>query len=275
MDIKFSKIPTADEIAEMKNEPEVWKTYPAVLEGEMLTTAEAYQTWETKRVELQAKFDAAYAKFQEENQSLIDGLTEAKTEASVNREFLQQAAVARRLLTGDKTWKAFQAAEVWKPVYDAGDMYNWVLHEAPGDVRRNLLDLNPKTLNTLLLERGNEQGVIELYEGCEAMPAFLIKAYTGKVMAKELEALVADKPSETIPVKIIEPVGEPFTIRVVDSIRLLTQDEVKKTLAGDIPSAFDELLAPSETALKRLSETPTPIDPIPAVVVEETDKIPF
>lgn len=273
MEIKFSKVPTAEEIAEMKNEPEVWRTYPAVLEGNMIETAQVYQTWENKRVQFQAEFDEAYAKFQEANKTLIENLTEAKTEAFVAREFLQQAAIAHRHITGDKTWKAFQAAESWKPLYNEKDMLDWALYDAPRAVREQLIMLNTKAVEKFILDQLNERGVprpAPVYE-VAIIPAIGQRIYTGKVLTKELEALVADKPSsEPTPAKLIDPIGETVTIQVVDPIRFLTQDELRPAR----PSPLDDLLTPTEKQLIRLSETPTPVDPIPAVALENDDTKP-
>ncbi len=275
MEYVIPKVPTADEIAAMTDEQK--QTIQAELERVMLLEADRYKKWEADRVERQAQFDAAYSAWKEANQSLFDDVDEAKLEAQLAKDFMQSAAVARRLLTGDKTWKAFQAAESWKPEYDQQAIYEWALRYAPGMIRDRILSLNIKEVDKLVLERINEAGMTTAFEATPAMPAIAKRIYTGKVLMKELAALPVSE-SKPIEIKmmaegqssIIKPIGPQVTINVTDPIRLLTQDEVRK---DQVTSELDILLKPTENALVKLAETPTPVDPIPAVVTD--DEIPF
>lgn len=264
MEIKFSEIPTAEAIAAMTAEEK--QAAIESLEAATLDKATVYKITEMNRVRMQERFDKFYEEFQEQHKALIHNLNDAKIHAASEHEFLQQAAVARRLLTGDKTWKAFQAAEVLKPQYDPMGMLVWALNDAPGDVRYELIQLNTKAADKLILDRADENGVPKVYEGSRPLPALVMKTYTGKVLTKELQALLINPP--TPETKLVEPVGEPISIQVAQPniTYLLTKDEVASQVAGDDP------LDAIEKDLIRLSETPTPVDPIPAV---EIDEIPF
>lgn len=264
MEIKFSEIPTTEAIAAMS--PEEKQTAVAALEEATLDKAIVYRITEMNRVRMQKLFDDAYAEFQEQHRVLIDNLNDNKTHAASEREFLQQAAVAHHQLTGDKTWKAFQAAESWKPMYDPKAMLDWALYEAPGMIREKLVSLNTKAADALVLESVNGNGVPKpATEYLMAiMPAIAYRTYTGKILSKELEGLVADKPSpEAAPEKLVEPVGS-----ASDYITLLTQDEVGKAVTNEsfVPPALQRALA------QWVDETSTPRDPIPAVVVDEDEE---
>jgi hypothetical protein len=260
MEYVIPVIPTAGQIEEMTPDEKAAKQ--AELEAVMLREAQSYQEWEKKRIERQAAFDTAYSAWKEQNQALFENLDEAKNEARLSHNFLQEAAVARRLLTGDRTWKAFQAAELREARFDDAAMLAWVLNEAPGSLRSRLVTLKVKEVASLLISRADEFGVPKEYEGAAPIPALVVKTYTGKVLAKELSALI-----EPVPVKMIEAVGEPVTIHVPDPIRLLTQDAVMKAADG-----LDTLLEATERDLQRIAATPVP-EPIPATY--KGDDIPF
>lgn len=271
MEHVFPEIPTADMIAAMT--PEEKEAARVQLETLMQTNAQTYIDAEAQRVEAQAKCDAAYDAFKAANKILFDDLLTVKVKAQDAHDFLQDAAVARRQLTGDVTWKAFQAAKTWKPEYDHHAMFLWALFDAPGEVRQKLLKLDTKAADSLITSRIDERGIPKQYEGCSAFPALARPVYTGKVLSKELDAFIPPRPApEAEPAKLIEPVGGVFSIQITDPIRILTQDEVRQAIADPMPPLMEDMGGLAMMAAKRTDETPTPVDPIPAVMIDDDEE---
>lgn len=156
----------------------------------------------------------------------IKALAEAKSTTAKDRDELkadlQNAAILRQKLTGEKTWKAFQCAVSWTPKYDESALLVWALNHAPGEVRSQLISLNKTAANNLIKSRADEQGIIKGYEGAAAIPAMVEQTYTGKILADKLTTLEAPKP-------IVAATSDVATISVVPNHEaLLTAPSITK-----------------------------------------------
>lgn len=188
----LENLPALDALADLSDDAR--EALRSRLDAEMRQAALQYRATQiAAEAAVQQKADAL-KEWERENAALIENELTFKAQEEAEKAALHNAVILWRQLTGEATHHACQAAEVWKPEYDAEALKLWALDHAPRTVRLLLLRLDATAANSLVLNRRDEWGVPRPYEGCDPLPALARKSYQGRVLKKELDALIAAPP---------------------------------------------------------------------------------
>lgn len=166
----------------------------ASLDAAMIEQGRALKAMRDEAEKVVAEYDAAYEAFKRQHEDLIARKNRLVNETDRLKARLQTAATTRYLVTGTKTWTAFQTAESSCIDYDTAAMLGWILTEAPGDWRRKFLKLDTVQLDKALRERLDDFGAIKPPEGAASVPAVGRTVYVGKVTMHLLDALPEPEP---------------------------------------------------------------------------------
>lgn len=136
--------------------------------------------------DLQSDYDTVKKKFDELHADLISGLETTSRNLESSKRMLQDAAVFRFQLTGEKTHLAFQVAETTTFKYDPKQFFTWVVTQAPLKLKEWLLRLDDKQTKAFLDEHYQDGEFLQIDE-CAPYQAIATTTYVGKVLSTKLD----------------------------------------------------------------------------------------
>lgn len=164
--------------------------------------------------DLQSDYDTAKKQFDELHKDLISGLETTSRNLELSKRMLQDAAVLRFQLTGEKTYLAFQVAETTTFKYDAKQFFTWVVTQAPTKLKEWLLKLDDKQTKAFLDEQYQDGEFLQI-DNCSPYQAIATTTYVGKVLSAKLDDVPPPKSVLLTPDEMAE--REPNVPTMVDA----------------------------------------------------------
>jgi hypothetical protein len=152
----------------------------------LLAETSNYRDFKDVVDDLQSEFDTVKKQFEQTHAGLISGLEATSRNLESSKQYLQQAAVLRFRLTGEKTHLAFQVAETTTFKYDAKQFFTWVITQAPTKLKEWLLKLDDKQTKAFLDEHWQDGEFLQIDE-CAPYQAIATTTYVGKVLSAKLD----------------------------------------------------------------------------------------